>query len=250
MSNAILNPGDFVTYNCKQVKVRLADYTDVLVCYDDNQFDEMIADFSTRLGLYQVMDNLFLVKNSPVAIVGRFGIGAPAAVARCEELIACGLRRLISLGTAATLVDDIHLGDVIICQKAYSDEGTSRHYFPRQKMYRATSKLVEAVHVHLNGSGLPCRLGATWTTDAPYRETPEKRTKFVAKGAGVVEMETSALYMVAAYRGVEALSVVVVGDSIAGATWRPHFHDPAIRTTLRRTGRALLAWLRAEADIF
>ena len=141
------------------------------------------------------------------------------------------------------------IGEVIVCKKAYSDEGTSRHYFPYKRTFKATPKLAQEIHDRLNGRGIPCKLATAWTTDAPYRETHEKQALFVRKGAGVVEMETSALYMVAGYRGVESASVLVVGDSIVGSAWSPHFHEPAIRTTLDRIGRELLAFLSKSVSL-
>ena len=243
MTRSILNPCDFVKYHCRQATRLLQGCTDLLLCYDGRQFDALTEDLCSRQEIGRVMDNVVRLKNSHVALVGRIGIGAPAAVATCEELIACGIRRLISLGTAATIVRGIKIGEVIVCKKAYSDEGTSRHYFPHKRTFTATPKLAQEIHYRLNGRGIPCKLGTAWTTDAPYRETPKKQALFVRKGAGVVEMETSALYMVTGYRGVESVSVLVVGDSIVGSAWSPHFHEPAIRTTLGRIGRELLALL-------
>ena len=212
----------------------------MLLCFDDRQFEELVKSLPIRARISNVM----LVKDCPAIIAGRFGIGAPAAVAQCEELIACGIRRILAVGTAATISKDFHVGDVIICEKAYSDEGTSRHYFPGRKTFWATPGLVHDVQTCLEEKGLRCQRAAAWTTDAPYRETPERRDAFKAKGAGVVEMEASALYMLAAYRKIPVLTVLVVGDSIAGEKWEPHFKNPKIHDSLDQTGHALLAFLK------
>ncbi len=53
-------------------------------------------------------------------------------------------------------------------------------------------------------------------------------------------MEASALYMIAEYRGVEAVSLFVVGDSIAGEKWEPHFNDEWIKLKLKQVGLQLL----------
>jgi purine-nucleoside phosphorylase len=192
---------------------------------------------SRRIG-----DSVFL-KDSPTVLVGRFGIGAPAAVAKCEELIACGVRRILALGTAASIHKEISIGDIIICDKAFSDEGTSQRYGQRRKVFRATKCLLEDVKQHLNAHGLPSIIRAAWTTDAPYWETRPRRDVFRGKGARVVEMEASALYMLAGYRNVEALSILVVGDSIAGRTWQPHFRGHQIRSRLKRAGMHLLRFV-------
>jgi purine-nucleoside phosphorylase len=249
MTPSVLNPRDFVKYHCPQMTGLLEGCTDLLLCYDARQFDALTEELCRRQEIDREMDNVFRLKNCHVALVGRIGIGASAAVATCEELFACGIRRLITLGTAATIMRGIKIGEVIVCKKAYSDEGTSRHYFPYKRTFKATPKLAQEIHDRLNGRGIPCKLATAWTTDAPYRETHEKQALFVRKGAGVVEMETSALYMVAGYRGVESASVLVVGDSIVGSAWSPHFHEPAIRTTLDRIGRELLAFLSKSVSL-
>jgi len=172
MTRSILNPRDFVNYHCRQATRLLEGFSDLLLCYDARQFDALTEDLRSRQEIGQVMDNVVRLKNSHVALVGRFGIGAPAAVATCEELIACGISRLISLGTAATIVGGTKIGEVVVCKKAFSDEGTSRHYHPNKRTFSATPKLVQDIHDRLNSSGIPCKLRTAWTTDAPYRETP------------------------------------------------------------------------------
>ncbi len=51
----------------------------------------------------------------------------------------------------------------------------------------------------LEKSGLPYQVGKTWTTDAPYRETPGKVLKRKAEGCLTVEMESAGLIAVAQY---------------------------------------------------
>ena len=41
---------------------------------------------------------------------------------------------------------------------------------------------------------VPVERGATWTTDAPFRETPEAIAAMTAEGLLAVEMEAAALY--------------------------------------------------------
>ncbi len=215
----------------------------MLLCYDDDNFSAMAKELSRRGRVSKRVGDMVVLKDEQTAIAGRFGIGAPAVVGKCEELIACGARCIISLGTAATTTHEVNVGDVVVCDKAFSDEGTSRHYAPGRGVFCATKALSAKTRAHLNRKGWCCRICAAWTTDAPYRETANKRNAFLAKGASVADMEASALYMLARYRKVEALSVFVVGDSIAASTWDPHFNDEPIRMRLKQTGRELLAFL-------
>jgi purine-nucleoside phosphorylase len=65
--------------------------------------------------------------------------------------------------------------------------------------------------------------GAIWSTDAIYRETGEKVKYFQNQQAIGVEMEISALFTVAKFRGVDAAALAVVSDELASLKWRPGF---------------------------
>ncbi|HYD31649.1 MAG TPA: hypothetical protein VEB64_12445, partial [Azospirillaceae bacterium] len=60
--------------------------------------------------------------------------------------------------------------------------------------------LVELVSAGLSGIGEPVERGATWTTDAPFRETAAAIGLARAEGILAVEMEAAALYAFARAR--------------------------------------------------
>jgi uridine phosphorylase len=60
----------------------------------------------------------------------------------------------------------------------------------------------------------------TWTTDAPYRETPAQVARRRAEGCRAVEMEAAALFAVAAFRGVRFGQLLYAGDDVSGDEWR------------------------------
>jgi purine-nucleoside phosphorylase len=66
---------------------------------------------------------------------------------------------------------------------------------------------------------VPHLVGITWTTDAPYRETPGKVERRRAEGCVTVEMETAAFYAVARFREVRMLQLLYAADDVSGATW-------------------------------
>jgi purine-nucleoside phosphorylase len=67
--------------------------------------------------------------------------------------------------------------------------------------------------------------GAVWSTDGVYRETREKVETFQRAGVLAVEMEISALFSVARFRGVELGGILVVSDELSSFVWRPGFKD-------------------------
>ena len=71
----------------------------------------------------------------------------------------------------------------------------------------------------MNERELPYRVGKTWTTDAPYRETVKKIQTRRAEGCLTVEMESAALIAVAQFRGVTFGQALYGGDDLSGGEW-------------------------------
>lgn len=66
-----------------------------------------------------------------------------------------------------------------------------------------------------NELGIPVERGATWTTDAPFRETPTTITAMKAEGILAVEMEAAALYAFAEARGRSVICFAHVTNQMA-----------------------------------
>jgi uridine phosphorylase len=154
-----------------------------------------------------------------------------------EELIAWGVHRLLSLSMCGALQPDLKAGDIVVCNQAIRDEGTSHHYLPSEKYVSADANLVAQIQESLHAQGKNSQLGTTWTTDATYRETDVEVRQYQAEGVKTVEMETAALFAIAQVRSVPAASVFVVGDQLANAEWRA----PAEFRTIDRSFEAVYA---------
>jgi purine-nucleoside phosphorylase len=63
--------------------------------------------------------------------------------------------------------------------------------------------------------GEPVERGATWTTDAPYRETEEAIAAAREKGLLAVEMEAAGLYAFAEARGCDVICFAHVTNQMA-----------------------------------
>jgi uridine phosphorylase len=168
-----------------------------------------------------------------VAVIGGFGIGAPAAAVVLEELIANGAHRFVSMGTAGGLQPDLAAGDVVVCTSAVRDEGVSHHYAPADVIACPDAALTDELERAIRARGLPARRGAAWTIDTPYRETAAEARHYQAEGVQCVEMEAAALFTVAAYRNVQLASAFCISDSLADADWNPMFdHEDLITNML------------------
>lgn len=147
------------------------------------------------------------------------GVGAPVAAGLLEEVIAFGCRKFIACGGAGVLHREIGLGHLVVVSGAVRDEGVSYHYMPPGRVVEADQRGVEALATTLERLGLPFRTGLTWTTDAPYRETPAKIASRLAEGCLTVEMESASLMAVSRFRGVPFGQVLYGGDDLSGEVW-------------------------------
>jgi uridine phosphorylase len=153
-------------------------------------------------------------------VLTNFGLGAPQMAGLAEELIAWGARRLVSISMAGGIHPSIKSGDVVVCNRAIRDEGTSYHYLPAAKFVDGDAELAEQLRSNLERGGVSAQLGTTWTTDATFRETDLEVKQYQSEGVLTVEMETAALFAVAQVRVVQTSSVLVAGDSLAGGRWQ------------------------------
>jgi uridine phosphorylase len=169
------------------------------------------------------------------------GIGAALTANTLEEVIALGCRKFIACGGCGVLEPGIALGYLIIVSGAIRDEGVSYHYLPPAREVVANELGVAALVTVLENQSIPYRLGKTWTTDAPYRETHGKIAKRRAEGCLVVEMEAAGLMAVAQYRDVILSQVLYGGDDLSGVEWDNR--DWQMRADVRES----LFWLSAQA---
>jgi len=132
-------------------------------------------------------------------------VGAAFAVLIAEELFASGCRFLISVTSAGQIFPVQTPPYFIVINRALRDEGTSYHYLPPSDYSEADAQLAELTREALTAAGISVQLGATWTTDAPFRETQEAIDAALETGILAVEMEAAALYAFAKARGRSVL---------------------------------------------
>jgi len=151
-------------------------------------------------------------------------VGAPYAVMLLEMLIAWGAKKIIFLGWCGSISEKVKIGDIIVATSAIVDEGTSRHYQDNDACRTHPAKsLLTVLDNALRQKRVNFHKGAIWTTDAIYRETGEKVKCLQRQKAIGVEMEISALFTVAKFRGVDVGALAVVSDELASFKWRPGF---------------------------
>lgn len=181
-------------------------------------------------------------------IVGRV-VGAPFAVLVAEELFASGCRLLISITSAGQIAPLATLPYVVLIDKALRDEGTSYHYLPPARY----SALLPALRTQMvdgwSHERLPLHIGASWTTDAPFRETENAVAACRSEGIAVVEMEAAALYALAQAKRYDIVCFAHVTNQMA-----QHGDDfekgpqQGSQTALRLISCAAEQWLRTGVE--
>lgn len=169
------------------------------------------------------------------------GVGAPLAAGLLEEVIALGCSQFIAGGGCGVLDSAIAMGHVLVPTSAVRDEGTSYHYLPPGREVQASPEAVAAIEKTLKAHGTEYLLAKTWTTDALYRETPEKVKRRRAEGCLCVEMEAAAFFAVAQFRGVPFGQILYGGDDVGGEVWDNRGWQKHL------SAREKLFWLAAQA---
>lgn len=154
------------------------------------------------------------------------GFGSPYTVFMVEQLIVLGGTQFINIGTAGGL----HTEGIVVCTKALRDEGTSHHYISSKDPFSyPDKKMSEQLKEALQDRKINFIEGPSWTIDAPFRETVKEVATYSKKGMRTVEMESSALFALAAYRNVQMASVFVVSD-VLGTAWKNKFGTSIVDT--------------------
>ncbi len=156
----------------------------------------------------------FDVDGTEVGVIG-CAVGAPFAVLVAEQLHASGCELLISITSSGSITAVADPPYFVIIDRALRDEGTSHHYLPPADWSPAPAHLVARLAGRLNGPAQQVVTGATWTTDAPYRETPTAIAHAEQLGIVAVEMEAAALYAYATARGRDVICFAHVTNTMA-----------------------------------
>jgi uridine phosphorylase len=152
----------------------------------------------------------------PVGIVP-CAVGAPYAVLVAEELHASGCSLVISITSAGQISAIADPPYFLLIEQAWRDEGTSLHYLPPSEWSHLRPELASLLDGAFDDLDEPVMRGASWTTDAPLRETDSAISAAETAGAYAVEMEAAALYAYATARGRDVVCVAHVTNTMATA---------------------------------
>jgi purine-nucleoside phosphorylase len=145
------------------------------------------------------------------------GMGMPSASIYAHELINdYGVRTLIRVGSCGALSEDLQLRDVLAANGSSTDSNMNRVRFDGLIDYAPVADfglLRTAVEV-AERRGISMRVGPVLAADAFYTDRPDLYDRLAQYGVLAVEMESAALYTIAARFKARALTVLTVSDHI------------------------------------
>jgi uridine phosphorylase len=150
------------------------------------------------------------------------GMGCPSTAIAVEEMARSGVTSFIRVGSTGALQEGMEPGDLVISQGSFRNDGTTDMYVP--KGYPAvpdleiTLELEKVARERASEHGLGVHAGLNCTDDAFYAETPEWTQRMSDLGLLNVEMESSAMFVVARQRGLRAAMICAVSSNLIAGT--------------------------------
>lgn len=167
---------------------------------------------------YNTVRNMFgytgTYKGKRVSVQGT-GMGVPSISIYINELMeSYGVQNLIRVGTCGAIQKDVKVRDVILAMSASTDSNMNRRTF-KGIDYAPTANfelLKNAYDVGLE-KGLNLKVGNVFTADLFYDDNADHEL-WAKYQILAVEMESAALYTLAAKYNRKALSILTVSDHI------------------------------------
>ena len=193
--------------NCDETQI----HPDVIVCGDPARVAR-IASLGTNprhistnreFTVYETTFN-----NKQVTICST-GIGGVSALIALEELVRCGVKRIVRVGSAGALQKNIGLGDVIVVEGAVRHDGASASYIENSYPAIADFDLTQRLYNTLQKHGAKTHCGLVRSHDSFYTEFEDDICTHWSKyGILGADMETGALLTLGRLRGIKVAAVL------------------------------------------
>lgn len=211
---AKLNPANFVTEKFQTDKLVITFFPEVM---DRLAEDGQIVLERTIPGENPVPIYRFAEEPDVLLTLGQ--CGCPACAGNLDLFHAMGVTKVMFCGGGGVLDRDIEVGRLLLVDGAIRDEGFSYHYLPPSRVVHADPAVTETIRRYLDENSIPYLRGLVWTTDAIFRETPDRIARRKEEGAKIVEMEQAGCIAVAKVRGFAYGALIYGGDDLTGEEW-------------------------------
>ncbi len=149
------------------------------------------------------------------------GMGGPSTAIAVEELVKTGVEYFLRVGTCGGMQDEVMAGDIVIAQSAIRQEGTSKEYTPIEVPAVADFDFTLALRESAEKMGYRNHVGMVQCKDSFYgqhspdsmpisKELNDRWQAYISAGCLASEMESAALFTVAAVRRVKSACILQV----------------------------------------
>jgi uridine phosphorylase len=202
----------------------------IVLCYQPSFFEYILREHAAKeIDMLYDFGQLYSLADTDggVGVLGEFGVGAPATAIHVERLIARGTEVFCIVGGCAGLGGNVARHEPVVCDRAIRDEGVSHHYLPSERYAHADEALTFRAKTAVDAAGFEPQVGASWTTDAFFRETVPEIEHYRDEGVLTVEMEAAAVFALAEYRDVDAAALLCPFDLVLADGWEPE-REPTV----------------------
>lgn len=144
------------------------------------------------------------------------GMGIPSISIYVNELIReYDVKNLIRIGTAGALQKEVHVKDIVMALAASTNSAVNWNKFHGADFApTANFELLLKAYQTAQELGINIKTGNILSSDEFYDDDPDYYKKWAEYGVLCVEMETAALYTIAAKYKARALAIFTISDSL------------------------------------
>ena len=211
---AKLNPSHFAEPKFDTDKLVITFFPEVIEKLLDQEaiFEDRIIPGENRIPIYRF-------SGYPDVLLTLGQVGCPACAGNLDLFHAMGITKVMFCGGGGVLDKDIQVGQLLVVEGAIRDEGFSYQYIPPSRVIYTEKETNEKIINYLKAHEIPYLQGLTWTTDAIFRETPDRIALRKEEGAKIVEMEQAGCIAVAKFRHFSYGALIYGGDDLSGEEW-------------------------------
>jgi len=180
------------------------------------------------------------VAGRPLTVMSS-GFGCMPMAIAVEELKHLGVEKIIALGLTAAIQPELKPGALFLAQGAVRSEGATLEYIDYPYPAVSDMELLAAL-AELTGAAV----GIVRSHDATYRDSPfapdglERIARWQRLGVGVMDGETSALFVLGTILKVRCVSLCVVAENyLTGESLNEAARQDALKTAFLAAAKAI-----------
>lgn len=142
-------------------------------------------------------------------------IWAPMTALIVHRFAMMGTKKFIQIGYCGGLKSELAYGDILLVDKAYSEDGVSNQYWSDRNIFLPDDLLFRKTQSLLSSQDYPYKIGSIVTTSAMLLETKESISAWQKQGLWGVDGEIATTFAIAEKYNAKAISLLTCSDNLA-----------------------------------